>query len=203
MPSSYVDVRVGEIAGLLGSYPGQFTHTIATAATWERFLAGPVFPGCRAWALKLRQPGLTEFNYAYFAAPAIWGSAGPGAVLNWRTALPDLYVRHAAPGTVFELDVWHELVAAPGVPTIVPPLVPDTGAQGATLNTVITGTNLATIMQVTFSGTLIAVNTLLATATTVTVNITIDGAAALGARDVTVSGLGGSVTAAAAFTVIP
>ena len=84
---------------------------------------------------------------------------------------------------------------------------PNSGAQGATLNVAIVGTN-TNFVNVTsvasFSGTGITVNSTTVTdATHATANITISGAAATTARDVTVTTSSEVVTLTGGFTVTP
>ena len=82
---------------------------------------------------------------------------------------------------------------------------PNTGAQGATLNVAIVGTNTNFVngtSVASFSGTGITVNTTTVTdATHATANITISGAAATTARDVTVTTTAEVATLTSGFTV--
>jgi hypothetical protein len=87
------------------------------------------------------------------------------------------------------------------IPPLIDSLSNSTGAQGATLDITITGTNLKGTTEVKF-GAGIAVNSFtVSNSKEIEVNITIVGEAATGARDVSITTPSGSFTLADSFTV--
>lgn len=87
------------------------------------------------------------------------------------------------------------------IPPLIDSLSNSTGAQGATLNITISGTNLNGTTEVKF-GAGIAVNSFtVSNSKEIEVNITVVGEAATGARDVSITTPSGSFTLAGSFTV--
>ena len=221
MPPNFQDARIGSPSGfflhinadgsvnlnmtaLTPTYPIHCSHAVATINTWERFLACAPLTDMRKWTLKMREPAATPFDYSFIAAPTLsWMSAAAGGVVNQQAEFLDLYVRCTALQTL-DIELWYELAALPALPTITG-IVPPTGAQGtAALAVAIAGTSFTTAMQIAVGGAGVAVTSFVRT-TDVLIDavFTIDAAAALGARTITIRNLGGEVVSAAIFTVVP
>jgi hypothetical protein len=120
----------------------------------------------------------------------------PGAALGPR----DVSVSKS--GDTYTLASAFEVAAPPPPPPTIASVNPSQGFQGQTLNVTITGTNLTGATTVSF-GNGIAVNSFNPDSSTqISANISIGGAAALGARDVSVTTGGGTATKADGFTVV-
>jgi hypothetical protein len=79
---------------------------------------------------------------------------------------------------------------------------PSQGTRGTTMNVTITGANFTGATLVSFGAGITVNSFIVGNDTQITVNITIDGSAATGARDVSVTTPGGTATGTGAFTVI-
>jgi hypothetical protein len=107
----------------------------------------------------------------------------------WGTSYADVFIAGAS-GTV----LWYS-------PPVIYSILPDEGAQGATLNVTINGTNFSGASAVQF-GAGISVNSFtVVSSNRIDVNITITPGAATGDRNVTVTTAGGSYTLVDGFTV--
>jgi hypothetical protein len=113
---------------------------------------------------------------------SIWGTSSANAFTSGRS------------GTILR----HHEYPAPAISGV----DPGQGSRGSTLNVTITGANLTGATSVSFGSGIMVNSFIVSGDTQITVNITIDGSATVGPRDVSVTTPGGTATGGGAFTVI-
>jgi titin len=118
----------------------------------------------------------------------ISGSAATGARDVWVTT---------PGGTATKTGSFTVNAAPPTISTV----SPDSDVQGQTLNVTITGTYFTGATSVSFGSGITVNNFTVDNSTQITANMTISGSAATGARDVSVTALGGTATKTGGFTV--